>query len=468
MTDIASSSAAGSTATSTADLGVGASGSSSACRLSRPGIVCPLGADHGLISSALFSASRGLRISDDFSPGTPLPLGRVTTPLVDDSEWPAPMRSRNNRLLATALEQLTPELEALRVQGIAPERIGVVLGTSTSGIGETEAAMEAHRASVAQGTDSADSWPTSFEYRRQELGAPAECVAWLSGAGGPVYTLSTACTSSAKALASARRLLASGQCDAVIAGGADSLCYMTVKGFMSLEAVSRRECLPLGAARDGINLGEAAVLFVVTRESGGIQLTGVGESSDAHHISAPCPNGSGAEAAMRAALVNARRSPSEIDYINLHGTATPLNDAMESLAISRLFSQDAEGAESTDDAHTLMPAVSSTKALTGHTLGACGALEAAFCWLTLQHGRLPPHATPRDALDPELAALNIVYRDRPETPPLRVMSNAFAFGGNNISLVLERHPASTQRSTEPSATLAKEPSAELNKEPSAC
>ncbi|MDI6002874.1 beta-ketoacyl-ACP synthase [Cobetia marina] len=412
----------------------------SPCRLSRPGIVCPLGADHGLISSALFSASRGLRVSDDFSPGTPLSLGRVTARLVDDSDWPAPLRSRNNRLLATALEQLTPELEALKRQGIAPERIGVVLGTSTSGIGETEAAMDAQRAAVAQGTPSADSWPESFEYRRQELGAPAECVAWLSGARGPVYTLSTACTSSAKALASARRLLASGQCDAVIAGGADSLCHMTVKGFMSLEAVSRQQSQPLGAARDGINLGEAAVLFVVTPEHGGVQLTGVGESSDAHHISAPCPDGSGAEAAMRGALASAGRAPGEIDYINLHGTATPLNDAMESLAISRLFGPDG------DEAASRPPAVSSTKALTGHTLGACGALEAAFCWLTLEHGRLPPHATPREALDPSLPALNIVYRDRPETPPLRVMSNAFAFGGNNISLILERHATDPESS----------------------
>ena len=412
----------------------------SPCRLSRPGIVCPLGADHGLISNALFSASRGLRVSDDFSPGTPLSLGRVTARLVDDSDWPAPLRSRNNRLLATALEQLTPELEALKHQGIAPERIGVVLGTSTSGIGETEAAMDAQRAAVAQGTPSADSWPESFEYRRQELGAPAECVAWLSGARGPVYTLSTACTSSAKALASARRLLASGQCDAVIAGGADSLCHMTVKGFMSLEAVSRQQSQPLGAARDGINLGEAAVLFVVTPEHGGVQLTGVGESSDAHHISAPCPDGSGAEAAMRGALASAGRAPGEIDYINLHGTATPLNDAMESLAISRLFGPDG------DEAANRPPAVSSTKALTGHTLGACGALEAAFCWLTLEHGRLPPHATPREALDPSLPALNIVYRDRPETPPLRVMSNAFAFGGNNISLILERHATDPESS----------------------
>ncbi|MDN2656844.1 beta-ketoacyl-ACP synthase [Cobetia sp. 14N.309.X.WAT.E.A4] len=412
----------------------------SPCRLSRPGIVCPLGADHGLISSALFSASRGLRVSDDFSPGTPLSLGRVTARLVDDSDWPAPLRSRNNRLLATALEQLTPELEALKRQGIAPERIGVVLGTSTSGIGETEAAMDAQRAAVARGTPSADSWPESFEYRRQELGAPAECVAWLSGARGPVYTLSTACTSSAKALASARRLLASGQCDAVIAGGADSLCHMTVKGFMSLEAVSRQQSQPLGAARDGINLGEAAVLFVVTPEHGGVQLTGVGESSDAHHISAPCPDGSGAEAAMRGALASAGRAPGEIDYINLHGTATPLNDAMESLAISRLFGPDG------DKAASRPPAVSSTKALTGHTLGACGALEAAFCWLTLEHGRLPPHATPREALDPSLPALNIVYRDRPETPPLRVMSNAFAFGGNNISLILERHATDPESS----------------------
>lgn len=278
------------------------------CRLSRPAIVCPLGADHGLISSALFTASRGLRISDDFSPGTPLPLGRVTARLVDDDDWPAVMRSRNNRLLATALEQLAPELEALRRQGIAPERIGVVLGTSTSGVGETEQMMPAYRAGIAAGKASGESWPPDFEYGRQELGAPASCVAWLSGARGPVYTLSTACTSSAKALASARRLLASGQCDAVIAGGADSLCHMTVKGFMSLEAVSRQPCLPLGAERDGINLGEAAALFVVTRERGGVQLTGVGESSDAHHISAPCPEGNGAEAAMRGALTNAGRT----------------------------------------------------------------------------------------------------------------------------------------------------------------
>ena len=417
-----------------------------ACRLSRPGIVCPLGADHGLISSALFSASRGLRVSDDFSPGTPLSLGRVTARLVDDSDWPAPLRSRNNRLLATALEQLAPELEALKRQGIAPERIGVVLGTSTSGVGETEQMMQDYRAGIAAGKPNAESWPTDFEYGRQELGAPARCVAWLSGARGPVYTLSTACTSSAKALASARRLLASGQCDAVIAGGADSLCHMTVKGFMSLEAVSRKQSQPLGAERDGINLGEAAVLFVVTPERGGVQLTGVGESSDAHHISAPCPDGSGAEAAMRGALASAGRAPGEIDYINLHGTATPLNDAMESLAISRLFGTDADSDTGSDIDHARLPAISSTKALTGHTLGACGALEAAFCWLALEHGRLPPHATPREALDPTLPALNIVYRDRPETPPLRVMSNAFAFGGNNISLVLERHTTDPESS----------------------
>ena len=153
---------------------------------------------------------------------------------------------------------------------------------------------------------------------------------------------------------------------------------------------------------------------------------------------------------MRGALASAGRAPGEIDYINLHGTATPLNDAMESLAISRLFGTDADSDSGSDAGSDIdqprLPAVSSTKALTGHTLGACGALEAAFCWLALEHGRLPPHATPREALDPALPALNIVYRDRPETPPLRVMSNAFAFGGNNISLVLERHTTDPESS----------------------
>ncbi|WP_106418490.1 beta-ketoacyl-ACP synthase [Salinicola tamaricis] len=386
-----------------------------ACRLSRPGVVCSLGSDLETIATALFTGQRQLAVSDDFTPGRALPLGRVSAPLPDASGWESGQRSRNNRLLALALAGLGEPLDALLAQ-VAPERIGVVIGTSTSGIGETEQAI------AESGHDGP--LPASFAYSRQELGAPARFVAERLGLGGPCYTLSTACSSSARALASARRLLKSGQCDAVIAGGADSLCRLTVNGFASLDAVSDAPCLPFSRQRRGINLGEAAALFVVTPERGGIQLSGVGESADAHHISAPRPDGSGAVAAMHQALTMAGLAPEAIDYLNLHGTGTALNDQMEATAVNDLFARP--------------PACSSTKALTGHTLGAAGALEAAFCWLALTHGRLPQHVYDGD-YDPELPPLPLVGQaDMPSTPLRHALSNSFAFGGNNASLLLSR------------------------------
>ncbi len=210
----------------------------------------------------------------------------------------------------------------------------------------------------------------------------------------------------------------------MIAGGADSLCRLTVNGFASLDAVSDAPCLPFSRQRRGINLGEAAALFVVTPERGGIQLSGVGESADAHHISAPRPDGSGAVAAMHQALTMAGLAPEAIDYLNLHGTGTALNDQMEATAVNDLFARP--------------PACSSTKALTGHTLGAAGALEAAFCWLALTHGRLPQHVYDGD-YDPELPPLPLVGQaDMPSTPLRHALSNSFAFGGNNASLLLSR------------------------------
>lgn len=386
------------------------------CRLSRPAVVCPLGDDPATIAEALFAGRRGLVDDDAYTPGRQLPLGRVTTALPDSRDWPLAHRSRNNRLLAAALERLAPTLAAFRQR--RPEaRIGVILGTSTSGIGETEAALAAHQRD--------GKWPASFRYQRHEIGASARFVAERLGLSGPAYTLSTACTSSARALASAKRLLAAGACDAVIAGGADSLCGLTVNGFAALDALSDAPCLPFSAHRDGINLGEAAALFLVTAETGGIQLSGYGETSDAYHISAPRPDGQGAIAAMQAALAMARLPASAIDYLNLHGTATRQNDSMEALAVSRLFGESL--------------ACSSTKALTGHTLGACGALEAAFCWLTLDSGRLPCHVNDGRP-DPELPPLNYVTPAVADTPRdcTRVLSNAFAFGGNNAALLLER------------------------------
>ncbi len=380
------------------------------CRLYPPALVCPLGDQLDIIATRLFQGQAGLHTSDAFTPGRPLPLGRVDTALPDDSGWPSKYRSRNNRLLAAALERLAPTLEDWRSAN-PDARIAVILGTSTSGIGETEDALS------QRGRDG--DWPEDFQYYRHEIGAPADFVAWYLNLDGPAYTLSTACTSSAKALASARRLIASGQCDAAIAGGADSLCRLTVNGFASLEAVSDAPCRPFAADRRGINLGEGAALFLVTGENGGIQLGGYGETSDAHHISAPRPDGSGAREAMLAALHMAGVQASQVDYLNLHGTATKLNDAMESLAVAEVFPQGVP--------------CSSTKSLTGHTLGACGALEAAFCWLAIDRGQLPPQLY---EADPALPALTFSHGGHYDVK--RALSNAFAFGGNNIALLMER------------------------------
>lgn len=386
------------------------------CRLHEPAVVCPLGDNLDDISHRLFDGQHGLAQSDTYTPGRPLWLGNVTSALPDDSDWPARHRSRNNRLLAAALQRLTPTLDAYLAQ-YPDARLGIVMGTSTSGIGETEAA-------VAQRPYN-NGWPAGFHYQRHEIGAPSDFLAWRLGVTGPCYTLSTACTSSAKALASARRLIQADLCDAVIAGGADSLCGLTVNGFAALDAISDAPCRPFAADRDGINLGEGAALFLVTGEDGGIQLTGYGETSDAYHISAPRPDGEGAFRAMRQAMSMAGVRPEQIDYLNLHGTATRQNDSMESLAVTRTFP---EGV-----------ACGSTKSLTGHTLGACGALEAAFCWLAINLDRLPPHL---DTLDPELPLLNFCAQDAQSgaaRPPVRrTLSNAFAFGGNNIALLMEQ------------------------------
>lgn len=383
----------------------------SGCRLSRPAVICPLGDDLDAIASALFQGQRGLSVSDRFTPGRALALGMVHSAVPDPGNWHSRHRSRNNQLLAAALQQLQPQIDALRHR--QPQaRIGIVLGTSTSGIGETEQALARH---------DGEQWPEDFHYLRQEIGSPADFLASLLGTDGPAHTLSTACTSGAMALASARRMLAAGSCDAVIAGGADSLCGLTVNGFSALGAMSDTECMPFSRHRRGINLGEAAALFLVTNEPGGIQLAGYGESSDAHHFSAPHPEGLGAIAAMQSALRMANCTPGDVSYLNLHGTATQQNDSMEALAVHQVFG-------------AALPC-SSTKALTGHTLGACGALEAAFCWLALEADKLPPHVSD-GRIDPALPVLN--YARSGPLKGHRVMSNSFAFGGNNTALLLER------------------------------
>ena len=346
-----------------------------------------------------------------------LAIGRVPGDLPSLDALDVPLRGRNNALLELALAPIRPAVERL-VARHGASRVAVVLGTSTSGVGESEAA---HRAFLAEGR-----WPDSFHYTQQEMGMPARFVASRLGLTGPAHVISTACSSSAKALASAARLIHAGLADAVVAGGADSLCEFTVAGFSALGSVSATRCQPFSRNRCGINIGEGAALFVLSRDEGPVRLSGWGESSDAHHMSAPEPEGQGPERAIRAALQRAGLEPGDIDYVNLHGTATPQNDAMEARMMSRVF-----GAGTP---------CSSTKALTGHTLGAAGAIEAGIAWITLARnpGRhLPPHWWD-GAVDPELPAIHLVAPGtRALHSPRRVLSQSFAFGGSNAALVLE-------------------------------
>ena len=381
------------------------------------GIVCALGEDKPAVRESLFrdDAPMGVASDDALIAGHSLALGRVVAPLPSLDHHPVQLRGRNNALLRAAYLQIHDRVQQA-IDRYGPSRVAVVVGTSTSGIGEAEKAMAHWR---AQGE-----WPASFHYVQQEIGAPSRFLAAEAGIRGPAWTLSTACSSSAKAMASAARLLRTGVVDAVIAGGADSLCEFTVRGFMALESVSAERCNPFSQHRHGINIGEGAALFLMTREPGPVRLAGWRETSDAHHISAPAPEGHGAIAAIAQALERAGLDAGQIDYVNLHGTATPQNDAMESRAVAAALG-------------TRVP-VSSTKPLTGHTLGAAGAIEAGLCWLAMVDNtghRLPPHwwDGSADAGLPPLAF--VVPGERAAGPLKHVLSQSFAFGGSNAVLV---------------------------------
>lgn len=381
------------------------------------GLVCALGTDKASVRSGLFADKpSGVHANSSIVAGAELFLGAVTQPLSDVAVLPLHLQSRNNALLLTALQQIRGAVDAA-IGRYGAHRVAIVVGTSTAGIGEAQVAIEQYQAT--------QKLPAGFHFSQQEMGSPAMALNAILGLSGPVIGISTACSSSAKALASAARLLNANMADAVIAGGIDALCHFTVAGFSALEAVSAARCNPLSRNRSGINIGEGGALFLMTREAGDVRLAGWGESSDAHHISAPAPRGTGALAAMRAALLRANLKPADIDYINLHGTATRQNDSAECIAVHELFSDGI--------------AVSSTKPLTGHTLGGAGALEAALCWLTLRdnpHGYLPPHWWD-GAVDPELPPLTIVESGHSlGRAPQYVLSNSFAFGGSNASLVL--------------------------------
>jgi 3-oxoacyl-[acyl-carrier-protein] synthase I len=386
------------------------------------GLICALGDDRASVARTLFCGDTScMRTESGWVPERELPVASVKSALPPMPAEMARHDSRNNQLLLAAALQIETDIQQA-IKRYGHDRIGVILGTSTSGIDEASRGIATYL--------SEQSFPESYDYRQQELSAPANFLSQWLQLSGPSYVISTACTSSARALLSARRLLDMNLCDAVLCGGVDSLCKLTLNGFSSLEAVSDQRCNPFSANRNGINIGEAAVLFLMTRQASGehkIALLGAGASSDAHHISAPEPSGLGAQNAMRKALSNAGLQADDIGYLNLHGTATQHNDAMESLAVHAVFP---EG----------LPC-SSTKPMSGHTLGAAGALEAAFCWLALAPDNrdhlLPPHVWDAQA-DTNLPALalvkpgDVLHADAPR----RFMSNSFAFGGNNVSLII--------------------------------
>ena len=349
-------------------------------------------------------------------------IGEV--PGVDNERLPAPLAAydcRNNRLTQMALE--TDGFAERVRQAIARhgrDRVGVFLGTSTAGILQTELAYrrrDPHTGAL----------PADFHYRTTHNSfSLAEFTRDYFGLTGMAMAISTACSSSAKVFAAAARQLALGSIDAAIVGGVDTLCLTTLYGFASLQLTSPQPCRPYDAERNGISIGEGAAFVLLERAdgvantpaAGSVLLLGTGESSDAYHMSSPHPEGLGARLAMQAALRSAGLGTADIDYINLHGTATPANDAAEGKAVAALFGD-------------RVPC-SSTKGATGHTLGAAGAVEAVICALALTDGFLPgsPGTQSRDPALP----IDYLLQGRP-AHPRHVLSNSFGFGGSNCSLI---------------------------------
>ena len=332
-----------------------------------------------------------------------------------------PYDTRNARIALAALDCEDGAFRKAVVAAVdrySAERVGVIIGTSTSGIYETELAYQAE---VATGK-----WPESFDFKHQHAWvATAEFLKKELELRGPCYAISTACSSSGKAVAAGQRMIETGICDAVVVGGVDSICHLTLHGFNSLELTSEQPCTPLDRDRNGISLGEGAGLLLVEREATvdtSASLVGYGESSDAYHMTAPHPDGEGSAQAMRSALAMAGLQAEAIGYVNLHATGTRLNDQSEMRAMASLFGQETP--------------CSGTKAVTGHTLGAAGAVEAVITLLALEHAFAPGTCGIRH-VDDEFT--NRVLTESVQLPDIRyVMNNNFGFGGNNVSLIFAK------------------------------
>jgi 3-oxoacyl-[acyl-carrier-protein] synthase-1 len=378
-------------------------------------VTSSLGAGRSAHWNALRSGRTGLRKLQFDTNTLDCWLGEVTdfdTPLPE--AWRG-WECRNNRLAHFALQQddFLSAIERLRTHHGA-DRIGVFIGTSTSGVQHTELAYR-------QRDPATQALPQWFQHRySQNIFSIADFVAHVLELSGPALAISTACSSSAKVFAAARRAIAGGACDAAIVGGVDSLCLTTLYGFNSLQLIAGDICRPSDVARGGISIGEAAGFAVLDPQAdASLALLGYGETSDAYHMSSPDPDGQGAVASMRAALDCAGIAAEAVDYVNLHGTGTMANDSAEGRAVCTVF-----GAEKP---------CSSTKGWTGHTLGAAGIVEASIAMLCIEHGFMP-HSLNTRTKDPGIDAA-ILLEDR-HAPVRTVMSNSFGFGGSNCTLLL--------------------------------
>ncbi|UGB45410.1 beta-ketoacyl-[acyl-carrier-protein] synthase family protein [Frateuria edaphi] len=368
---------------------------------------------------AIETARTGLRPNDFSLAPLECWVGRVDG--VEDAPLPTPLavwECRNNRLAWLGMNQdgFLDAVHAAR-ERYGATRVALLMGTSTASIGATE---EAYRRLDPDG-----GFPEDM--LRPPIHAPHSLAGFLAEAlqlEGPCLTVSTACSSSAKVFASAERMIRLGLVDAALVGGVDTLCESVLFGFNALELVSRAPCRPFDRERSGISIGEAAGFALLERVEAAPdapRLLGYGEASDAHHMSTPHPEGLGAELALRDALARAGLAPAQVDYINLHGTASLKNDEVEAALIARAFPPTTRA--------------SSTKGFTGHTLGAAGILEAVVALLSVEHGLVPGNLggeDPDPACGPQFAWSN-------EARPVEVaLSNSFGFGGNNACLAFAR------------------------------
>lgn len=388
--------------------------------LNQLGIISCLGSGKQIhLDSFLKGKNSCFKKSDFFTPGKLQNLGFITSELPNIPESLNEYKCRNNQISLAALLQIKPEID-VAIEKYGKHRVAILAASSTTGIKECES-LFSHAIT------------TKIQLPRiQEMGIVSEFIFKYLKLESFHYTISTACSSSAKILASAHRILNNNLCDAVITIAADTLSFLTVQGFDSLEAVSNESCLPFSVNRKGINLGEAAAAFLITKEqqNDGIFLAGYGESSDAYHMSAPDPLGCGASISIKNSLAMAGLLPSDIHYINLHGTGTALNDAMEGKITYDIFGDK-------------IPC-SSSKSITGHTLGASGIVESAFCWLLLssenESKNLPIHYWD-NSQDPEIPPILLCQANKifPHAKTWYTLSNSFAFGGNNGSIILGKN-----------------------------